>query len=319
MPQQAMVQRLTTSAYRFRDGSLVAADHVAPGDWLRVVAPDHSDRAALESLGIPAALLGHLADADERPRSRRLGDCVLAVLHFPHAQPADAAAPYTTLPMSLIAAPRNIVTVAPERAAFLDDIERGEIEAGPPEDRARFVLQLMWALARSFLDALRRTQAEVDQLEDQLKRSLRNREVLQLLRHQKSLVYFTTALTGNELVLERLHKGRLLPWTPEDEDLLEDVRIELRQAIEMVGIAEGILAEMMDAFASIVSNNLNGVMKVLTAATILLAIPTLVASLWGMNVALPFGAAPWAFAALCAACALAIALLAVLFRRRGWL
>jgi magnesium transporter len=215
--------------------------------------------------------------------------------------------------------PRNIVTVAPERAEFLDGIARGEIEAGPPEDRARFVLQLTWELARSYLAALERTQVEVDRLEEQLKRSLRNREVLELLRHQKSLVYFTTALTGNELVLERLHKGRLLPWTPEDEDLLEDVRIELRQAIEMVEIAEGILAEMMDAFASIVSNNLNGVMKVLTAATILLAIPTLVASLWGMNVTLPFGTAPWAFAALCAGCALGVAVLAWLFRRRGWL
>ena len=295
------------------------ADRAEPGDWLRVVAPDDADRAGLAALGIPPALLAHLSDQDERPRSRRVGDCVLAVLHFPHAQGPDAPAPYTTLPLSLIATPRNVVTVAPERAAFLDDIARGEIEAGPTGDRARFVLQLMWALARSYLGALERTQGEVDRLEEQLKRSLRNREVLELLRHQKSLVYFTTALTGNELVLERLHKGRLLPWTPEDEDVLEDVRIELRQAVEMVGIAEGILAEMMDAFASIVSNNLNGVMKVLTSATILLAIPTLIASLWGMNVALPFGAAPWAFAALCAGCALAIALLAALFRRRGWL
>jgi magnesium transporter len=97
------------------------------------------------------------------------------------------------------------------------------------------------------------------------------------------------------------------------------VRIELRQAIEMVEIAEGILAEMMDAFASIVSNNLNGVMKVLTSATILLAIPTLVASLWGMNVALPLGTAPWAFAAICAGCALGVAALTWLFRRRSWL
>jgi magnesium transporter len=310
---------MTSTVYRFRDGSLVGADRVAPGTWLRIAAPDDADRGTLAALGIPAALLAHLSDPDERPRSRRIGDCVLAVLHFPHAQPADAPAPYATLPLSLIVTPGHIVTVAPERAAFLDDIARGEIEAGPPEDRARFLLQLVWALARSYLDALERTQREVDRLEDQLKRSLRNREVLELLRHQKSLVYFTTALSGNELVLERLHKGRLLPWTPDDEDLLEDVRIELRQAIEMVAIAEGILAEMMDAFASIVSNNLNGVMKVLTSATILLAIPTLVASLWGMNVALPLGTAPWAFAAICAGCALGVAALARLFRRRSWL
>ena len=306
-------------AYRNRDGTLNQVPTTEADAWIRVTAPDRADLAALALLDIPAALLAHLSDPDERPRARRIGDCVLAVLHFPHAQAAAAPVPYTTLPLSLIVTPRNIVTVAPERAEFLDGIARGEIEAGPPEDRARFVLQLTWELARSYLAALERTQIEVDRLEEQLKRSLRNREVLELLRHQKSLVYFTTALTGNELVLERLHNGRLLPWTPEDEDLLEDVRIELRQAIEMVEIAEGILAEMMDAFASIVSNNLNGVMKVLTAATILLAIPTLVASLWGMNVTLPFGTAPWAFAALCAGCALGVAVLAWLFRRRGWL
>lgn len=305
--------------YRTQGTVLAEADRIARGDWVRVTAPDAADRAALSALGIPDALLAHLSDADERPRARRVGDCVLAVLHFPHAQPTHGAAPYTTLPLSLIVTPANLVTVAPERAAFLDGIARGEIEAGPPEDHARFVLQLMWELARSYLAALERTQAEVDRLEEQLKRSLRNREVLELLRHQKSLVYFTTALSGNELVLERLHKGRLLPWSAEDEDVLEDVRIELRQAIEMVAITEGILAEMMDAFASIVSNNLNGVMKVLTSATILLAIPTLVASLWGMNVALPFGAAPWAFATLVAGCALGVAILARVFRRRGWL
>jgi len=305
--------------YRTQGSVLIETDRIDRGDWVRVTAPDAGDRAALAALGIPDALLAHLSDAAERPRARRVGECVLAVLHFPHAQPADASAPYTTLPLSLIVTPANIVTVAPERAAFLDGIARGEIEAGAPEDRARFVLQLMWQLAQSYLAALEHTQADVDRLEEQLKRSLRNREVLGLLRHQKSLVYFTTALSGNELVLERLHKGRLLPWTPEDEDLLEDVRIELRQAIEMVAITEGILAEMMDAFASIVSNNLNGVMKVLTSATILLAIPTLAASLWGMNVALPFGGAPWAFAAIVAGCALGIAALAWTFRRRNWL
>lgn len=305
--------------YRNRDGQLGVADQIEPGDWVRVTAPDSADRAALSTLAIPDALLTHLTDIEERPRARRVGDCVLAVLHFPHAQPAHAPAPYTTLPLSLIATPRNVATIAPERAAFLDDIARGEIESGPPGDRARFVLQLMWALAQSYLAALEATQKEVGRLEERLKRSLRNREVLELLRHQKSLVYFTTALRGNELVLERLHKGRLLPWSPEDEDLLEDVRIELQQAIEMVEIAEGILAEMMDAFASIVSNNLNGVMKVLTAATILLAIPTLIASLWGMNVVLPFGAAPWAFAALVAGCVLGVVALAWVFRRRGWL
>ena len=160
---------------------------------------------------------------------------------------------------------------------------------------------------------------DVAKLEDQLGKSLRNPELFSPLRYQKSLVWLTTALRGNELVLERLHKGHLLEWSAEDEDLVEDVLIEIRQAIGKVDIAESLLAQLMDAFASIVSNNLNGVLKVLTVATILLAIPTVVASLWGMNVGLPFAPESWAFSALLAGCAFVTGVVTVWFARRGWL
>jgi magnesium transporter len=142
---------------------------------------------------------------------------------------------------------------------------------------------------------------------------------MQLLRYEKSLVYFTTALKSNELVLERLGKGHILGWPPEEADLLEDVSVEIRQAIEMVDISQNILSQMMDAFASIVSNNLNEVMKILTAATIIVAFPTLIASLYGMNVALPGARHPLAFAAVLAGSFLVAALLALILRRKKWL
>ena len=260
-----------------------------------------------------------MSDPDERPRVRRIGDVLLIVLHAPFAQRADAPTPWITLPLFLFLTRDRIVTISPQHASFLDPGNSAEATAAATPDRTRFVLDLLMALAGAFLEALDRIEADVAELEVRLARSLRNLEVLELLRHQKSLVWFTTALRSNELVLERLHKGHLLQWPPEDEDLVEDVLIEIRQAIGKVDIAESMLAQMMDAFASIVSNNLNGVMKVLTAATILLAIPTVVASLWGMNVVLPFAQAPWAFAALVAGCVAITVAVAVLFAHRRWL
>jgi magnesium transporter len=158
----------------------------------------------------------------------------------------------------------------------------------------------------------------VDILEDQLQQSTRNKEVLELLKYQKSLTYFTTALKSNELMMERLQRSQLLRTYPEDEDLLEDVLTENQQAIEMTNITSNILSSMMDAFASIISNNLNGVMKFLAAITIVLSLPTMVASFFGMNVHLPFEAHPQAFV-LIIFISLLIGLSAVyIFWKRDW-
>jgi magnesium transporter len=142
---------------------------------------------------------------------------------------------------------------------------------------------------------------------------------MELLKYQKSLTYFTTALKSNELVLDRLQKGQLLQRYPEDDELLDDVLIEVRQAIEMTSISEDILSQMMDAFASIISNNLNVVMKFLASVTIVLSVPTLIASLYGMNVRLPLEDHPLAFL-LILGFSLAVALFVVIvFWRRDWL
>jgi magnesium transporter len=303
------------------------ARHDASGDaaarsrdgWLHVTAPSVEDVARLVGLGIPASLLAHVSDPDERPRVRRVGDVLLVVLHAPFALPADAPVPWVTLPLFLFLVRDRIVTISPRHAPFVEACEASGAAAGATSDRTRFVLDVLLAIASAFLDALEGIEREVAALEQRLAKSLRNVEVLELLRYQKSLVWFTTALRSDALVLERLHRGHLLQWPPEDEDLVEDVLIEIRQAIGKVDIAESMLAQMMDAFASIVSNNLNGVMKVLTAATILLAIPTVIASLWGMNVALPFAGAPWAFAALVAGCILLTGIVAGMFAHRKWL
>ncbi|MEN6409710.1 MAG: magnesium transporter CorA family protein, partial [Anaerolineaceae bacterium] len=157
-----------------------------------------------------------------------------------------------------------------------------------------------------------------DGLEDRLQMSMRNKEVLELLKYQKSLVYFTTALKSNELLMERLQRSQLFRMYPDDEDLLEDVLTENQQAIEMTNIANNILSGMMDAFASIISNNLNVVMKFLTSMTIVLSLPTIVTSFFGMNVQLPFASSPYAYLIVIAIFMFMSAVTIFIFTRRDW-
>jgi magnesium transporter len=150
-------------------------------------------------------------------------------------------------------------------------------------------------IAKDFLRYLRYIDKKTDDVEKQLHKSMKNKELFKLLDLAKSLVYFTTSLKSNETVLEKLLRGRYLKMYEEDQDLLEDVIIENKQALEMANIHSSILSGMMDAFASVISNNLNIVMKFLTSVTIVMAIPTMVSSLFGMNVALPMQNNPLAF------------------------
>ena len=148
---------------------------------------------------------------------------------------------------------------------------------------------------------------------------MKNRELLKLLSLEKSLVYFTTSLKSNELVMEKTLRGKILKLYEEDEDILEDAIVENKQAIEMSGIYRDILNGTMDAYASIISNNLNGVMKFLTSITIILAIPTLIASLWGMNVAVPLQNHPYGFIILIGICILVTVIAILMLKRRDLL
>jgi magnesium transporter len=177
----------------------------------------------------------------------------------------------------------------------VQELTAGQVGGWSTAERNRLLLKLLLRVAAGYLRSLRQIDRDVDALEDKLHMSMKNKELLDLLKYQKSMVYFTTALRSNELMLERLQKSRPFRARPEDEDLLEDVLTENQQAIEMVNISNNILSQMMDAFASIISNNLNVVMKLLTSITIILMIPTWVSSFYGMNVTLPFQNWPYAF------------------------
>ncbi len=289
------------------------------GCWLHITQPTAEDLAVVREFGVPAALLDHVSDVDERPRVAHVGDCVLVVMNYPLRRAESTGPPWSTLPLSVLLTPQGIVTLSPGTTSFLQPLLDGQVHGLSTERGTEFVLRVFWQLADACLRGLREINAGVESLENELKRSLRNEEVMGLLDFQTSLTYFATGLKANELVLERLQRVPALHWADQDQELLDDVRVELRQAVEMVEIADHVLSDMMDAFASIVSNNLNSVMKVLTSVTIILAVPTLIASIYGMNVGLPGAHDPLAFAGIVALSAAVCGGLFYVFRRRNWL
>ena len=288
-----------------------------PSGSLLVTAPDADDLVHLRNLGISDALLTHVGDPDERPRIARGDRTLLIVVRFPYRRPS-APTPYGSLPLSIFMTGTQVAMVAPHASAYLEHDLAEDLRDLRGATHTHFILRLMLHLAAEFLDSLRELTREVDALEAALSRSQRNAEIFELLRHQKSLVHFSTSLAANEMLLERLEKAPFIEWDAEDRDLLQDVLVETRQALDMVRIQEGILSSTMDAFASIVSNNLNTVMKFLTSATIIIAVPNLIASIYGMNVALPGARWPYAFSAILALSLALVAALTLLFVKKKW-
>ncbi|NLE43320.1 MAG: magnesium transporter CorA family protein [Chloroflexi bacterium] len=304
---------------RTSEHGLEIIERPTDGCWISLTEPTSEEIAQVRALlEVPDDFLTYALDLDERSRTEREDGALLIVLRIPILQAATEDIPYGVIPLGIVLSPEAIVTVCRYENSIVDKLISARTRNVTTHKPTRFVLQVLYTTAIQYLAYLREIDRTIDTLEDRLQASLRNRELLELLKYQKSLVYFATALRSNELMMERLQKSGLFRAFPEDEDLLDDVLTENQQAIEMVGISNNILSQMMDAFASIISNNLNVVMKFLASVTIVLSIPTLIASLYGMNVALPFANSPSAFYAVLALCAVLSLTLVAIFRRRDW-
>jgi len=282
--------------FKNAEAGLETLTGIVPNCWINVVDPTTEEIARLQrDLPAPPDFVTYPLDLDERARIEKEDGALLIVLRVPYFQGEGADVPYTTVPLGIIHTPTVIATVCRSQNGVMHDLVGGRVRGLSTAKRNRFILHLMLIAGQKYLDYLRRINKTVDQIEDRLQLSQKNKEVLELLKYQKSLVYFTTALKQNELMLRRLQRSHLFEMYPDDEDLLEDALTEIQQAIEMTSISNSILNGLMDAFASIISNNLNGVMKFLASITIVLSIPTIVASLYGMNVELPLQEHPLAF------------------------
>jgi magnesium transporter len=272
-------------------------DTVEPGAWIICTAPDETEIArAAGIMGIPAEDLRAALDEEERPRMETEEGRTFILIDIPMRIAGEPTGTYSTIPLGVAINDDYILTICLQESPILQDFIAGKVKTFYTFKKTRFLFQILYRSAFYYLNFLRQIDKRSTEIEKALHMSLRNEELILLLNLEKSLVYFSTSLKSNEVVLEKILRFKPVRMFPEDEELLEDVIIENKQAIEMANIYSNILSSTMDAFASVISNNLNIVMKFLASVTIVLAVPTMIASFFGMNVGIPLSESPIAFA-----------------------
>lgn len=277
----------------------VRSNEIEAGCWVAMTSPSADElQTVSQECNIQLEDLRAALDEEERSRIQVEDDYTLIIVDIPVIEERNGKDWYGTIPLGITLTDNHIITICLEDTPVLTAFMDGRVREFYTYKKTRFILQILYRNATLFLNYLRNIDKRSELLEQKLREDQKNKELLELQELEKSLVYFTTSLKGNELVLEKLFRIDKIKKYPEDEDLLEDVIIENKQAIEMASIYSGILSGSMDAFASIISNNLNQSMKFLATVTIVLSIPTMVASFYGMNVSasgMPFADSPFGF------------------------
>lgn len=287
--------------------------------WVHLESPDADQISALlKKYDLPEDFITDLQDADENSRMEYEDEAMLIILRVPlYYRHRSASVSFATAPLGIIIVPDKVITVSFYENEILTQYLDGKHRPFKITQQS-FLLAINLRAAIYFLKFLKEINRRTTNIENELHQSMRNKELIRLLRMEKSLVFFNTSLKSNEIILERMQRSRWLQNDPDAEDIIEDVIIENKQAIEMANIYSSILSGMMDAFASIISNNLNVVMKFLTSVTIILALPTLIASIYGMNVELPMQNYPYAFAVVMGLSLLLSILLVLIFIRKKY-
>ncbi len=297
-------------------------DRLEKGYWLDIVAPSEDELLEIAAAtGIQMDFLSAALDEEEKSRIEVEDDQILILVDIPFFR---SNKDYDTLPLGIIITENGITTVCLEANGVTADFGSHNARLFSTFKKTRFLFQILYKSATLYLKYIRIIIKRTDELEIHLRQSMENNELFNLLDLQKSLTYFSTSLRSNSIVMERLLRLRnasasqhLIKVYEEDEDLLDDVIIEYKQAVEMVEMYSHILNSMMEVFASIISNNLKLFMKFLASVTNLLAIPTLISGLWGMNVHVPFADSPYGFAiVVCLAFVVAIGSALFLWKRR---
>ena len=278
------------------DDHLTEINTLEKGCWVHLHNPTREEidglnaRFALDPTYLQAAL-----DEEESARIERDGNQTLIIVDIPYVEAEGNGYSYTTIPMGIIIVDEVIITVSTRESTIITDFTEERIRGFWTYKRTRFLLQLLHRNASRYLTYLKQIDKASGFVQKRLEADMRNQELMQMMKLEKSLVFFSTSLKGNEMVLEKMMRMDMLRKYPDDSELLEDVIIENKQAMEMCSIYRDITSSTMDAFASIISNNLNNVMKLLTSLTVVLTVPTLIASIWGMNVPVPFQSSPLGF------------------------
>lgn len=260
-------------------------DKICEGCWVAMTDPSATEILEISGhYSIDVDDLRAPLDEEERSRIEIEEGYTLILVDIPSLEEKNNKDRYVTIPLAIIIAKDAIITICLEETSVLKGFMDGRVRDFYTYKKTRFILQILYRNATVFLQYLRVIDRRSEEIEKKLQISTKNKELIELLELEKSLVYFSTSLRANEVVLEKLMRSKGLKQYPEDTDLLEDVIIENKQAIEMSNIYSGILTSTTESFASIISNNLNIVMKFLATVTIVLSIPTMISSFYGMNV-----------------------------------
>lgn len=291
------------------------------GNWINMVSPTEEEiKQVCKNVGIAEDFIRYALDYEEKARIDVEEDdgTILFIIDIPIMEKEGGNKVYSTMPIGVIFVRDDyFITVSLTKNHIIDELEKNKNVI--TYKKSRLLLQIFYANAERFLTLLKRLNKETEVAESVLKNSMKNKELLKLLSLKKGLVYFTTSLKSNEVIMEKTLRGNLIKLYEEDEDILDDAIIENKQAIEMSKIYSDILTGTLDAYASIISNNLNGVMQFLTSITIILAIPTMISSYWGMNVPVPLQNNPYGFMIIVLFSLLVGIIASLWLRRKGML
>ncbi|MBQ8906703.1 MAG: magnesium transporter CorA family protein [Ruminococcus sp.] len=272
--------------YKTIDSKLTKLDAPEYGCWISVVAPTAQEVAILiEEFGLDRDFVRSSLDEEESSRVEREGSQTLIIVDTAVMARENDTDLFYTMPLGIIINEQYVFTISLRDNTIIEAVSSGSIRNLQTMHRTRFVFQMLMRITAGFVQYLKQIDKISQHIERQLSKAMKNQELVQILSLEKSLVYFSNSLKANHITLEKLLRGRFVKIYDEDQDLLEDVLIELKQAIEMTKIYTGILSVMVDAFASVIANNQNTVMWKLTVITIVMAIPTMVFSFYGMNTA----------------------------------
>ena len=293
------------------------------GNWINMIAPsDEEIQTVCENLKIQEDFIRYALDPEERARIDYEEDdgTTLILADVPIIESDEDQKEYSTIPVGfIIVRDEYFITVSLMENEVIRRMNSMINRSVATYKKSRLVLQCLYVNSEIYLNLLKTINRETEVAEKELRQTRKNKSLLRLLSLEKSLVYFTTSLKANEVVMERMNRGKVIKLYEEDEDLLEDVLIENKQAMEMSKIYSDILSGVMDAYSSIISNNLNGVMKILTAITIIISVPTMISSFWGMNVRVPMQDNPWGFAIILIASILIGVIVTIVLKKKNYL
>lgn len=266
--------------------------------WVNLVNPTDKEIQSVSLLTqIDEDILKAPLDDEERSRIEQEDDYSLVLFDIPIIEEEEGSYySYYTLPLGFVLVRDFVVTISLKETTILRDFALGRVKTFSTHKRTRFLFQAMYSTSTKYLQYLKQIDKASGRIQNELKKSTKNKELIQLLDLENSLVYFSTSLKGNDMVINKLTKTKIMVKYEEDEELLEDVKIETQQAMEMASMYTAILASTMDAYASVIGNNQNNIMKILTSVTLMLSIPTLISGIWGMNTWVPGQDKWWGFA-----------------------